>query len=250
MSPYRHAVTLSPGGDGTAARGGFTLIELLVVVSIIAILAALLIPAVGLARESARSIQCLSNLRQVGMASLAYQEDNEGFFVRHRTGNEYVATWGPTDPWFIELVPYAGGEERTNTNRITDSDRQHSVLKGCPSFVNTSTANWGFLPGYGMNHKLGLPDDTGSSRLDGATKQPRDWHSARVSHQSSRILFGDAYNTDLVPGSPEGTFHTNHDDEERHGGRANYVFCDGHCESLDPTTAWWSVKDPSTQLAR
>ena len=49
-------------------RSGFTLIELLVVISIIALLAALLIPAVFAARESARSSQCKSNLRQFGLS--------------------------------------------------------------------------------------------------------------------------------------------------------------------------------------
>lgn len=57
---------------------GFTLIELLVVVSIIAVLAALLLPSIRTARASARLMQCVSNLRQVGMAALSYAGDWEG----------------------------------------------------------------------------------------------------------------------------------------------------------------------------
>jgi prepilin-type N-terminal cleavage/methylation domain-containing protein len=58
-----------------SARRGFTLIELLVVISVIAVLAGLLIPAVNIARNAARDTQCSNNLRQMGMGIIAYQSD-------------------------------------------------------------------------------------------------------------------------------------------------------------------------------
>ena len=56
---------------------GFTLVELLVVVAIIALLVSILLPALGQAREQARLVVCLSNLRQVALGALAYESDND-----------------------------------------------------------------------------------------------------------------------------------------------------------------------------
>lgn len=151
---------------GAARRGGFTLVELLVVIGIIALLIAILMPALSTAREHARRIKCVSNIRQLSMAWLMYANENKGRFCPP-SGGPQVPGSPRTFGWLVNVPPNASGNNRhvdVTTGMLWRYLRSRDVYL-CPSdpqqLVQSGT-NAGAIPGssgfsYGVNTWLGDP---------------------------------------------------------------------------------------------
>ena len=247
-------------------RRGFTLLELLVVIAIIALLAALLFPAVTAARERARAATCSNNLRQIGLAMKAYADDYGGVYVPLGTYVEpapgpLVDGANPYSIIYSDLLLTQGYLRTPETwvcpdgSTLWESDPSHDYRSWLPEGYGAGKRNYEFS--YGANTWSYDPNDGSGEVLlgvigSGSTPSSESKREEEVVDPSHTILFVDDY-WDSLPSVYE---HDYCPDSRglgpayrgyvalRHSGGFNTLFADGSVHRMKRSTQEMWAADP------
>lgn len=223
------------------ANRGFTLIELLVVIAIISILASILLPVFSKARESARAIVCLSNMRQIGTALMMYMNENEDVFptMYREAGAAIGDTYGEiynghsiiTD---ASIIPYVG---QASIRSQLDSYIKSGAIWKCPTDTGGSSV---YKIGsrfssyhYKFYFTLGLQPGNPYPSIDGKTWAVGDWPKISQVFVFNELLpFHDNRQetldwTTTNPGNKGWAMSS----------KMNFIFGDGHAKAISVDSA-------------
>ncbi len=198
---------------GNGART-FTLVELLVVISIIAVLASMLLPALGKARERARSIQCLNNLKHARLGVECYSMDNDSVYLQGNNCGWLKAVWANDyvtnlEMFYCPTQPLTGSWKNFHTGVFKTI---YGLVIPYPVFTpwHSSIDGTEFL-NIGKIRKPAKCMLGGDSFIHAGAYENNQYHAIHIPSSTNA-------------GKPHA----------RHSGHFNFMFADGHVESIGP----------------
>lgn len=219
------------GRTSSHARQGFTLIEVLVVVAIIAVLAALLLPALAQGKARAQQTACANNLRQLGLAWSQFPTDHEDALCNNHGINETLLK---RQNWVNNVMDLLNADGNTNVAQITNGQLAPYLANSVPVFKCPSdkslAENGARLRSYAMNSLVGDPGELTNRFNPQLTQffrleQIRDPSAIYVLLDENPDTINDGFFMNRWPDYIWGNLPGSD-----HNGGANLFFADGHLE--------------------